>query len=320
MSSLPKAEARAPWHEGELRLQHRAGVAERMADVGRRVVRDHLIDQHRAFYPLLPFVVIGTVDAGGKAWATVRARRPGFLSSPDPRHLAVVLPRDLSDPADSGMEYGAAVALLGIDLATCRRNRLNGTVARRSPDSFTVAVEQAFGNCPRYIRRRDFTFVRDPDKPGGMPPVELPRLDREARTMIEQADTFFVTSYFEGRDGSRQVDVSHRGGSPGFVRADGGRPGAGQAENRGALTIPDFAGNMYFNTLGNIAVNPRVGLVFVDFGSGDLLQMTGDAELLLDSPHAAAFAGAERLWRFRPHRIIRRPQALPLRWSRIEEP
>jgi uncharacterized protein len=305
--------APSPWHEGEILLQRSIGVAERMDEVGRRVIRDHLTEQHRVFFPQLPFAVLGAVDADGDAWATLRAHRPGFLFSPDPRLLTVVLPRESSDPADGGMEDGAAVALLGIELPTRRRNRVNGTIARASQDGFSVIVEQAFGNCPRYIHPRNAAFVRDPDTPSILPPVELQRLDDQARTVIAQADTFFVASYVDRQGGQRQADVSHRGGRPGFVRVHNGR-----ADNGDVLTIPDFAGNLYFNTLGNIAVNPRAGLAFVDFGSGDLLQMTGDAELLPEGPENASFEGAERLWRFYPRRTVRRPQALPLRWTLLD--
>jgi predicted pyridoxine 5'-phosphate oxidase superfamily flavin-nucleotide-binding protein len=306
-----KQDTPSPWHDGEIRLQRSVGVAGRMEEVGRRTIRDYLTDQHRAFFPQLPFAVIGAVDAGGDAWATLRAHPPGFLSSPDPWHLAVELPREPLDPAEGGMEDGAAVALLGIELSTRRRNRVNGTIERTSPDRFDIIVEQAFGNCPRYIQRRDFTFVRDPDTPSDSPPVALQCLDDRARTAIAQADTFFVASYAERQGGHRQVDVSHRGGRPGFVQVNNGRADSGDT-----LTIPDYAGNLYFNTLGNIAVNPRAGLAFVDFDSGDLLQMTGAAELLPDGPEIASFDGAERLWRFHPRRIIRRSQALPLRWTR----
>jgi predicted pyridoxine 5'-phosphate oxidase superfamily flavin-nucleotide-binding protein len=308
---LLKQDMPSPWHEGEIRLQRSVGVAARMEEVGRRTIRDHLTDQHRAFFLQLPFAVIGAVDAGGDVWATLRAHRPGFLSSPDPRHLAVALPREPLDPADGGMEDGVAVAMLGIELSTRRRNRVNGTIRRAGPDRFIVAVEQTFGNCPRYIERRDFAFVRDPDTRSDRPPVALQRLDDRARAAIARADTFFVASYAEWRGGHRQVDVSHRGGSPGFVRVDSGRADSGDA-----LTIPDYAGNLYFSTLGNIAINPKAGLAFVDFDSGDLLQMTGDAELQSDGPDIASFKGAERLWRFYPRRIVRRPQALPLRWTR----
>ena len=126
--------------------------------------------------------------------------------------------------------------------------------------------------------------------------------------MIAAADAFFVATYAD-REDRRQVDVSHRGGKAGFVRI---------AED-GTLTIPDFNGNLFFSTLGNILLNGKAGLVFIDYASGDMLQMTGDAEVILDSPEIAAFQGAERLWTFRPRRIVRRPGALALRWSFRED-
>jgi ferredoxin-NADP reductase/predicted pyridoxine 5'-phosphate oxidase superfamily flavin-nucleotide-binding protein len=305
MSSSQRHEAPSPWHTGELQLQRSVGVVEQMDELGRHVIRDHLIDQHRKFYPQLPFAVLGAVDAAGDTWATLRAGRPGFLSSPDPTHLHIALPRQPADPADEGLQNGDAVALLGIELSTRRRNRVNGTIHRDSPDGFTIGVEQAYGNCPQYIQRREFRFVAHPHAVSAIPAITLDRLDDAARATIEQADTFFVASYADGDDGHRQVDVSHRGGKPGFVRVDAD----------GVLTIPDFAGNKFFNTLGNFAVNPKAGLMFVDFDSGDLLQLTGDAEVLLDSPDIATFQGAERLWRFRPRKVVYRPQTLPLRWA-----
>jgi predicted pyridoxine 5'-phosphate oxidase superfamily flavin-nucleotide-binding protein len=294
---------KSAWHDGEIALQRQAGVAERMRDVGKRVVRDHLIDQHRAFYPLLPFVVLGAVDAAGDAWATLRAGRPGFLQAPDDRHLHLDIQRDPADPAEAGMAAGDAMGLLGIDLGTRRRNRLNGTVARGGADGFELVVAQSFGNCPRYIQSRDFSFARDPATASMAAPQYLDALDEHARAVIAEADTFFVASYVDTAETGRQVDVSHRGGRSGFVRigADG------------VPTIPDFAGNLFFNTLGNFLVNPKAGLAFADFETGDLLQLSGDAEVILDSPEIAAFQGAERLWRFTPRRIVYRADALPLR-------
>jgi ferredoxin-NADP reductase/predicted pyridoxine 5'-phosphate oxidase superfamily flavin-nucleotide-binding protein len=297
-------EASGPWHEGELRMQRSVGVVEKMDARGRRVVRNHLIEQHRLFYPQLPFVVLGAVDAAGDVWATVRAGHPGFLRAPDPGHLDLALARDCADPADSGMEDGMGIGLLGIELHTRRRNRINGTIHRERSQSFVINVEQSYGNCPQYIQARDFTFARDPDTSEPVSPTRLDRLDGRAADLVRHADTFFVASYLPCNDGCHRVDVSHRGGRPAFVRLD----------DDGGLTIPDFAGNLFFNTLGNFLLNPRAGLVFVDFDTGDLLQMTGDAEVILESPEIAAFQGAERLWRFRPHQIINRPGALPLRW------
>lgn len=298
----------SPWHEGELELQRRLGVAEQMAPVGRRVLRNFLLDQHREFYPLLPFIVIGAVDPNGAPWATIRAGVPGFMHSPDPLTLTIDTARDHADPAESGMEDGDPIGLVGVDLITRRRNRLNGTISRTSDDRFDVGVGQSFGNCPRYIQNRQFAFLRDPRTKASVEPIVSDVLTDEARRIIAEADTFFVASYVDRPDVGRQVDASHRGGRPGFVRIDAD----------GGLTVPDFNGNLFFNTLGNFTVNPRAGLLFVDHETGDVLQLTGKVEIILDSPEIAAFEGSERLWRVIPEKVVLRPDALPLRWTFAE--
>ncbi|MBY5900502.1 pyridoxamine 5'-phosphate oxidase family protein [Rhizobium leguminosarum] len=306
MLEQTEQDAPSPWHEGELAIQRSVGVVERMDGPGRNFVRKAMPEQHRAFFPMLPFVVLGAVDAKGDVWATVRAERPGFMASPEPEILEVGLPRDPADPADAGMEDGDAIAMLGIQLETRRRNRLNGVIRRTDAKGFDVRVGQSFGNCPQYIQPRSAAFIRDPDMPTATQPLHSGQLDDRALGIVEGADTFFVASYVDRDNGERQVDVSHRGGNAGFVRV-----GADSV-----LTIPDFAGNRFFNTLGNILVNSKAGLVFVDFETGDMLQMTGNAEVLLDSPDIATFQGAERLWRFTPEEIVLRPDALPLRWRK----
>ena len=173
MLALHMTDQASPWHAGERVLQDRAGVAERMEELGRRVLRDHLIDQHRAFYPQLPFIVLGTVDDQGDAWATIRAANPGFLQSPDPHTLNVRLSREHGDPADAGMNDGAAIGMLGIELHTRRRNRLNGTIRRSRPLGFDVEVGQSYGNCPKYIQLRDYRFVRDPSQSSAVKPIAL---------------------------------------------------------------------------------------------------------------------------------------------------
>lgn len=306
--SDPTTAPASPWHRGELALQHSVGAAEHMDRPGRLYVRNFLLDQHRAFYPLLHYVALGSVDAAGDAWATLRAGRPGFMHAPDAQTLHVGVGRDAADPAEAGLGDGQAIGLVGIEPMTRRRNRLNGQVRRQGGHGFDIQVVQSFGNCPRYIQNRHVAFVRDPAEASRAPAVESDRLDARAQALIAGADSFYVASYIEGEDGTRQVDVSHRGGKPGFVRVDAD----------GVLTIPDFSGNLFFMTLGNLLVNPRAGLVFADPATGDLLQMTGEARVLLDAPETAAFAGAERLWTFRPRRVVLRPDALPLRWQMAE--
>ncbi|XUR32170.1 FAD-binding oxidoreductase (plasmid) [Rhizobium leguminosarum bv. trifolii] len=291
------------WHEGETLIQEKLGVKERMASVGQRVIRDYMPDQHRDFYAQLPFIVLGSVDPTGDAWATFVEGQPGFMSSPSPVVLDILANRDPSDPASEGLADGLPIGLLGIEMHTRRRNRMNGFVSTID-GGFRVDVDQSFGNCPRYIQLRDFAFERQPEAPFQGEVEELPVLDDPARAIIQEADAFFVASYVD-REDRRQVDVSHRGGNAGFARVG----------DDGVLKIPDFDGNLFFATLGNILLNGKAGLLFVDFATGDMLQMTGKAEVLFDSPEIVAFQGAERFWTFKPTRIVRRRNALALRWA-----
>ncbi|HEY4316263.1 MAG TPA: pyridoxamine 5'-phosphate oxidase family protein [Herbaspirillum sp.] len=295
------------WHEGEVAIQRRAGVAEQMAPIASYVNIDRLADQHRRFFPQLPFAAAGTVAANGDAWATILCGHPGFLQSPDPGRLRVQAHISPSDPARAGLGHGDAIGLLGIELHTRRRNRLNGAIQRigSDTDAFDIVVEQSYGNCPQYIHRREYSFARDPAQDAALPAQALATLDAHAIEMIRNASTFFIASYVTLENGRRQVDVSHKGGRPGFVGVD----------RDNVITIPDYAGNLYFNTLGNIYVNPKCGLVFVDFETGDMLQLTGDATVIMDAPEMDAFQGAEHFIKFIPRGIVFRPGALPLRWT-----
>jgi predicted pyridoxine 5'-phosphate oxidase superfamily flavin-nucleotide-binding protein len=285
-----------PWHAGEIALQATLGVEQRMDEIGRKVIRNYMPDQHRDFFAQLPFAVFGSVDAEGRPWATLRAGEEGFLHSPDPQHLQLVLPAEADDPAQAGLRDGAAVGMLGIELHTRRRNRLNGRLHALGEGRFEIAVDESFGNCPQYIHQRDYRFERMPGEPSGLPPRQLPQLDVLARDLIGRSGTFFVATY-SGNDEEMRVDVSHRGGPPGFVRIS----------STGSLLVPDYEGNRFFSTLGNILLNGRAGLVFPDFESGGLLQMSGAARVVLD--------GAGRHWEFQPQQLVWREDALPLRWA-----
>lgn len=308
MNDPTMAVSPSPWHSGERALQERYGVAEKMERVGRRVIRDYMPDQHRSFFEQLPFVLVGSVDARGAAWASILVGAPGFLRSPDPRTLSIAAQPPDGDPAQNTFAPGVSLGLLGIELHTRRRNRMNGKIRRTDHAGIEVAVEQSFGNCPQYIHPRLLTsapasFTGEISRVSG--------LDDAARNLISQSDTFFVASYVDemGDVARRSVDVSHRGGDRGFVRSDGD-----------VLTIPDFSGNLHFNTLGNLVANPRAGLLFVDFDKGDVLQLTGRTEVILQGDEIGQFEGAERLWRFTTEEQVLRRGALALRGPALAVP
>lgn len=293
-----------PWHDGERRMHEAIGVSDKMTLFGAKFIRRFMPDQHRDFYAQLPFMVAGTIDDQDRPWATILANPPGFMTTPNRTTLQINARPAQSDPAFSGFSDGASIGLLGIELHTQRRNRANGTIAGVNDHGFTVAIEQTMGNCPKYIHNRDYQFVDATVPSGGFETSEYAASDDAYKEIIKAADTFFVATFADTPNG-RMVDASHRGGKPGFVAM----------EADGTLIIPDFAGNRFFNTLGNILSTEKAGLVFPNFESGDLLHLTGSAEVDLDPSAVAGIAGAERSWKVKPTKIVLQHGALPLRWT-----
>jgi hypothetical protein len=299
----------SPFHAGERAIQARLGVEEQLDRQGRRVIRTVLTEQHRAFFGMLPYLLVGSVDAEGQPWASMLVGPPGFLSSPDERTLRVAARPLPGDPLAANLAASAPIGVLGIELATRRRNRMNGVVGSPGADGFTIHVEQTFGNCPQYIQARQVTLQPfEPSEPRAI--VAVDRFGEEEAALIAAADTFFIATAVEAAaaGSAAGVDVSHRGGRPGFVRLHDAR----------SLTIPDYSGNHHFNTFGNLELNPRAGLLFVDFRQGDLLYLTGTAQVIWDGEEIRHYTGAERLLRFRLRRGHRVPGSLPLTWSEPE--
>ncbi|HSC81703.1 MAG TPA: pyridoxamine 5'-phosphate oxidase family protein [Chitinolyticbacter sp.] len=297
----------SPFHQGEQAVQRRVGVRDKVEAIGRQVVRDYMPEQHRSFFAQLPMLLLGALDADGQPWATLLMGEPGFAHSPDPRTLRIAAETVSGDPLQGCLGAGAAVGLLGIELQTRRRNRMNGRITAHDESGLAITVQHSFGNCPQYIQQRDVERV---DLPAILPAAEhSATLDPAAIAQISLADTFFIATSGQPMDddarGLHGADVSHRGGKPGFVRIDDAQ----------TLTWPDFLGNFHFNTLGNLQINPRAGLLFPDFARGDLLYVAGRAEVIWDGAELAAFAGAERLVRLCIERVIRLRERMPLRWA-----
>jgi hypothetical protein len=292
-----------PFHAGELQAQRLAGSAPAAAPI-----RARMPEQHRAFFPLLPFVCVAVADADGWPLATLVQGTPGFVTAPDPARLEVAAMPPLDDPVRGRLLEGAPAGLLGIDLATRRRNRLNGIVAQVRADGFAVDVVQSFGNCPRYIGVR--ALVPAARTPG---PVTAfgPMLPARARELLAASGTLFVASASgaAAQGSAAGLDISHRGGPPGFARLDGE-----------VLTVPDYNGNRYFNTLGNFIAEPRAAIVLADFVSGDLLQLQGVVDIDWSAADPNQSPPVERVWRFRITRGLLREGAFGLGSEMAQRP
>jgi predicted pyridoxine 5'-phosphate oxidase superfamily flavin-nucleotide-binding protein len=216
------------YHEGELDVQRRAGVADLAARVG-RIIGGTIPPVAAQFIEARTLLIASTIDDDGRVRASPLF---GAIHVDDERTLRI-----RSDaPADG------SIGLLAIDFATRRRMRVNG-VARREGRDLIVTTREVYSNCPQYIHPR---------------PVRPDTSSPEA--WVRTSDTFFLATAHP----QRGADASHRGGDPGFVTFDGER-----------VVFPDYSGNNMFNSLGNLAVNPNCGLLFLDFESGARLELSG---------------------------------------------
>lgn len=295
------------FHSGELAVQRRAGV-ERMASRVGGSIHDAIPPAAEAFLAERRWVVLATSDAAGRPWASVLSGEPGFVGVVDggwggkggeapsapPATVRLEATPVAGDPLASNLAATTFVGLLAIDLATRRRMRLNARLEREEDGGILLQVDQVYGNCPKYIQRRqERTEV---PRPAEREPRRGNSLTAAQRRWIAAADTFFIATLNPGEG----ADASHRGGPPGFVRVEGDR-----------LEWPDYQGNMMFNTLGNIAVYPRAGLLFPDFTTGATLQLTGTASIDWDSARAAEVPGAERLVEFHVEEVVELPGGMP---------
>src|SRR5688572_22666404 len=116
--------------------------------------------------------------------------------------------------------------------------------------------------------------------------------EKLARTVFTEDDTAFIESlpyfFLATADGEGRPDCSFKGGMPGFVRVTGPTE----------LAFPDYDGNGMFKSLGNVAVNPNVGLLFIALhDKPKRLRINGSAELRRDDPLLTSTVGAQLMVR-----------------------
>lgn len=267
-----------------------------MADEVGDGITDFVPDRAKEFLERRQFAVLGTVDSDNRAWASVITGEQGFITVLDPHTLKLGSLPPPGDPLLRNLASDSHAALLAIDFLNPRRLRANGKGVIEN-HAIYLRTEQVYGNCRRYIQERILAGLRE----AGMAQVASTHsltLSSAQRDQIAQADTFFISTNHP----EHGADLSHKGGDPGFVRVIDERH----------LSFPDYNGNSMFNTLGNITVNPQVGLLFVDFNSGRTLQLTGLGSIDWSPEHAREIVGAERIIQFEIEKIIDNSAGFPL--------
>jgi predicted pyridoxine 5'-phosphate oxidase superfamily flavin-nucleotide-binding protein len=295
------AAADALFHEGELAVQRHAGVADVARRVGEGSIEHQLAPEVTAFLTHQLFLFCATQTPDGSVWASLLVGPPGFAHGIDARHLLLATRPALGDPLARALARGPApLGILALEAATRTRVRVNGT-ATQTDGGIAVEVQEAFGNCTKYI--------------GARVPVELlaegmvdssrrtsDRLDADQIELVRGADTAFVASVH----GERGADASHRGGRPGFLEvSDDGR----------RVLLPDYSGNRMFQTLGNLTVDPRIGLLIVDWNTGRALQLSGIAEIIWAGAEVERQPKADRVVAIEVREVADQVRALPIRFD-----
>jgi predicted pyridoxine 5'-phosphate oxidase superfamily flavin-nucleotide-binding protein len=285
------------WHEGEIAVQERAGVrdeAEELTGMYRAAAEPGMA----GFLGQQRFAVITAADSAGRTWISAVAGEPGMIDVPDPRIVRLNAPLiETTLPVDD-LRGNPKVGMLVIDFVRRIRVRINGEASVQSDGSIVIGIRQLYGNCSQYIQRR--TVIAPAASPHIVAVATADQLNASQQELIAHSDTFFLGSVHP----ESGADASHRGGLPGFVRVD----------SPAHLSFPDYSGNKMFNTLGNIEVNPSVGLLFFDFDSGRSLQLTGRASVDWGESRAQQFKGAQRVIDVAIDEVREVPEATALRY------
>ncbi|KAF9305986.1 hypothetical protein BGZ74_008060 [Mortierella antarctica] len=173
-------------------------------------------------------------------------------------------------------------------------------------------------NCPKYITIREMapieplvsssmTSLQEVFHYGTATNTTFQGLSDFEQGIVRRADCLFIASRYIDEslpDQTSGMDCNHRGGNPGWIRVDG--------EGK-SIVFPDYSGNRFFNTLGNIAADPRVGLLFVDFDTGDCLHVTGTAQIFVGRESQALYPHSQRAVQVSVESTILNLHALPFR-------
>ncbi|MDF2963331.1 MAG: pyridoxamine 5-phosphate oxidase [Paenibacillus sp.] len=290
------------YHSGELSVQKIAG-AEVVAQQNSRTIRPDIPKGAVAFLKSQSLIIAASIDENGRVWSSFLTGEPGFIDVEDEVTITIKSDPVESDPLNWNLISTPEIGLLAIDFSKRIRMRINGTGYFDADRRVVVKTEQVYGNCPKYIHKRTLS-----------PNVVFQRfqksehtslsLSHEQQEWIRNSDTFFIGSI--SSDG--KVDVSHRGGSPGFIKVT----------DEKTLLFPDYFGNSMFNTLGNIYSNPSTGLLFIDFDYGHSLQLTGQSEIIWDEREISGFPAAERIVRFEINEVLFTENGTHLSWDFVE--
>jgi NAD(P)H-flavin reductase len=341
------------WHEGEERVHKLTGV-DRM--VGDNPTSPFLTPRAAYMVQRYPLMALGTLDDQSRPWVTVWGGEPPFAQQVARSVLGIRTTVDtIHDPVVQALfkgetsgevlkEEGAGRPVAGLSILLEERGRVKlagnvvgGACSAHEPTSndssedtkdtptptatstatptptgageiqLVLKITQSLGNCPKYLNRKLIT----PAIPSPTLLESGAHLGPKSLSLISRADLFFIATSHAHED----MDCNHRGGPVGFIRTHS------QSQSPNAPTeiiYPEYSGNNLYQTLGNLLTTPLAGLCIPDFESGDVLYVTGRAEVLIGASASSVIAKSKLAVRVTvtDSRLV--SQGLPFRGANIE--
>jgi len=303
-NKVKENQSKNPFHQGEIDTQERAGASEGLVDSAQHAITNYLPEIHQMFLSKLPMVFIGAEDKQKNVWSSVLLSDVQLIDINDENNFTINSSFIDIDPLAKQLEEDSEIGLLGIEFETRRRNRISAKINQISDSSIGLMVKQCYGNCPKYIQRREGKIKAIKSKSES---IRLVQFDDEISNFLLSVDSLFIASKHvdEKNDYNRGLDSSHRGGVAGFI----------QVPDEKTILIPDYIGNNFFNTIGNISQNPKVGLQFLDFENHHRLMLTGTAQVIWADDEELPFAGVDRMIRFTLNHGYHLKNSLPYTWE-----
>ncbi|KAF2128863.1 oxidoreductase-like protein [Dothidotthia symphoricarpi CBS 119687] len=317
------------WSEGEKKMQELLDVPDLDNPTS-----SMLTPQASFMLQNAPLLALGTLDSKSRPWTALWGGIVGFTEILGGGYIGTkTLVNSKNDPVVQALvgdvnwgmtlqqqEGGKMIAGLTIDLITRKRVKIAGKMVAGTlkkeeiesesteeqkgavPDTHAqiqliMKIEQSLGNCPKYLNQ----YKIEPALLSSELVSQGPELSDAGKALIEQCDMFFLTT-------STQIDMdtNHRGGLPGFVRII----------SSNQIIFPEYSGNRFYQSLGNLLANDRIGLTFPNYETGEVLYTTGTATILVGTDAARLLPGSNLAVQIRLEETIFVKRGLPFRGER----
>ncbi|KIL87171.1 hypothetical protein FAVG1_09725 [Fusarium avenaceum] len=267
-----------PWHQGEVAVHDllKVPTKDNPTAAGFPIRYEERLLQS-------PIVAVGTLDDQGRPWTTIWGGQRGFAQRTAEDVISLTSAVDMSsdpvfealwaDQPRNGLIQGRGRPMSGLTVDLETRDRIKIVSSRMIAGSvedgkvqITMHVTGSLGNCPKYISKKEISpasVEKAMCTSRGLP------LSAEALEHLDQADMFFHST-----TNGESMDTNIRGGLPGFVRV------MKNEADQVVLIYPEYSGNRLYQSLGNLYLNPAMGIVVPNYDTGDVLYLTGTTSIL----------------------------------------